>query len=292
LTGSRRDVLLIVEDDLELAHMLNAYFSSQGYSTLSVAWGEQVQPLAAKEQPSLILLDIQLPDIDGFEVCRRLHDGHLTSSIPIIFLTERRERVDRLQGLKYGSVEYITKPFDIHELRLRVRNTLDRAAVARSGNTITGLPEGDMVQTAVAQTLASTPSEWGMMIATLGGWWTFRELYGFVAANDVLRVVSLALANAAVEIGGEGTFTGHLGIDTFLIIQAADRMPELRQRIKQRIGQSLAYFYPADNRGPDAVTEDRLSLWLGILTTNDGPFTGPDDLIQRLHSIRREEIVG
>jgi DNA-binding response OmpR family regulator len=77
--------------------------------------------------PHLIVLDIMLPDIDGYEVCRTLRTNTRTSHIPVIFLTQKDERSDRLQGLELGADDYITKPFDIEELKLRVQNAIARS---------------------------------------------------------------------------------------------------------------------------------------------------------------------
>src|SRR5690348_8621761 len=114
--------ILIVEDDLDLSDMLDAYFRVQNYDVLTAAWGRDAIKIGAEETINLIMLDIRLPDINGYEVCRQLRTQRKTQDVPIIFLTEKRDRVDRLQGLELGVVDYITKPFDIQELRLRVRN--------------------------------------------------------------------------------------------------------------------------------------------------------------------------
>ena len=96
--------------------------------------------------PDLVILDIRLPDIDGFEVARRLRNNQRTQDIPIIFLDRKtRARADRMQGLELGADDYITKPFDIQELRLRVRNSLRRTAPSSLTNPVTGLPEGSLV---------------------------------------------------------------------------------------------------------------------------------------------------
>jgi len=120
--------LLIVEDDADTVEMLSLFFEEEGYQILSTAWGQDVLKLCQELLPDLILLDIRLPDIDGFEVCWRLHDYFQTSHIPVICLTEKREQVDKIKGLEAGATDYITKPFNLHELKLRVRNALRRTA--------------------------------------------------------------------------------------------------------------------------------------------------------------------
>ena len=112
--------ILIVEDDLDVAEMLNAYFRVQGYEVIAVNWGEDGVRACQTENPDLVILDIRLPDIDGYEVARRLRDDRRTKEVPIIFLTEKRERADRLQGLELGADDYITKPYDVQELRHQV----------------------------------------------------------------------------------------------------------------------------------------------------------------------------
>jgi len=139
---AEKQSILIVEDDLDLAEMLNAYFRVQGYDVLTAAWGEDAVRISQENTPDIVLLDIRLPDIDGYEVCRRMRTQRRTENLPIIFLTERRDRIDKLQGLELGVVDYITKPFDIQELRLRVRNALRRASLESLVNPVTGLPEG------------------------------------------------------------------------------------------------------------------------------------------------------
>ncbi len=133
--------ILIVEDDPDVAEMLNAYFRVQGYEVFTVNWGEDGVRAGQSVAPDLIILDIRLPDIDGFEVARRLRSDRRTNEIPIIFLTEKRDRGDRLQGLEVGADDYITKPFDVQELRLRVRNALKRVSQGSLTNPVSGLPE-------------------------------------------------------------------------------------------------------------------------------------------------------
>jgi DNA-binding response OmpR family regulator len=116
--------ILIVEDQANTAEMLTTYLRGQGYEVTAVGWGRDALAFVEGTIPDLVLLDIRLPDIDGYEVCRRLRIRQRTKNIPVIFLTERREREDKLMGLATGAVDYITKPFDVQELRLRVQNVL------------------------------------------------------------------------------------------------------------------------------------------------------------------------
>ncbi len=153
MSADKRPTILIVEDDLDVADMLNAYFRVQGYEVLTVNWGEDGVRAAETSRPDLIILDIRLPDIDGYEVAKRVRAKRNTREIPIIFLTEKRSRQDRLMGLEIGGDDYITKPFDVQELRLRVRNALRRNNQGTLTNPVTSLPEGPLVDERLGELL-------------------------------------------------------------------------------------------------------------------------------------------
>ena len=198
--------ILIVEDDLDVAEMLNAYFRVQGYEVFTVNWGEDGVRAAQTVLPDLLILDIRLPDIDGFEVARRVRADRRTHEVPIIFLTEKRERVDRLQGLEVGADDYITKPFDVQELRLRVRNALKRVGQASLTNPVSGLPEGALVDERLSAVVHK--SGLALLHISIDHLDSFRESYGFVASDDVLRAVSLMIQNALKETGSPEVFWG------------------------------------------------------------------------------------
>src|SRR5258706_3841551 len=119
--------LLVIEDDIDVAEMLVVYFSSQGFEVLNATSGIEGIQLARSKFPNLILLDVMLPDMDGFDVCKILRTTTLTRYIPITFLTQRDARADKVAGLELGADDYVTKPFDVEELRLRIQGSLRRS---------------------------------------------------------------------------------------------------------------------------------------------------------------------
>ncbi|GAB4571448.1 MAG: response regulator [Anaerolineae bacterium] len=269
---TEKPFILIVEDDFDLASMLEAYFGVQGYDTHSAPGGEDALAWLEQTLPDLIVLDIRLPDIDGFEVCRRLRTNRRTQAIPIIFLTEKSDRVDKLQGLELGVVDYITKPFDIQELRLRVRNALQRATQQTMTNPVTDLPEGPLTEEQLSR-LTRDPHR-AVLAISLSGLDAFRERYGFVASDDVLRAIALMIRGAVHDSGTGQDYLGHLDAPHhFVIVTGANRVAAIRAQIVTRIRQSMAYFYPVQDR--EALTdtsEGLLGLEIGTVTAKDGPF--------------------
>ena len=265
--------ILIVEDDLDLSEMLNAYFRVQGYDVLTAAWGKDAVKLSNDHNPDLVVLDIRLPDIDGYEVCRQLRTNRRTQDIPVIFLTEKRDRVDKLAGLELGVVDYITKPFDIQELRLRVRNSLRRATQPVLVNPVTNLPEGQLVEERLGE-LLHAEKPWAILTIGIQGLDTFGDQYGFIASDDVMRAVTLMMNNAIREVGNETDFIGHLNLNEFVILSDAEHVPSIRERIEVRIKQSMEYFYPLKDRDEarKAMAENRLRLMVGQVLSTEGPY--------------------
>ncbi len=116
--------ILVVEDELDTAEMLRAYFEFRGYEVLSTAWGKDVLGMCLESHPDLIILDVQLPDTNGYEVYQELGNTQQTSHIPVIFLTKLVDDDLKAISRAMGVLDYITKPFDLKELERRVRDAL------------------------------------------------------------------------------------------------------------------------------------------------------------------------
>ena len=258
-----KSTLLIVEDDLDIADMLNAYFRVQGYEVLTVNWGEDGVRACQTNSPDLVILDIRLPDIDGFEVARRLRNNRRTREIPIIFLTEKRERSDRLKGLELKADDYITKPFDIQDLRLRVRNALNRSRQVTLTHPVTGLPEGGLVDEALSQALTRADS--AVMVVSLKNLNRFHEVYGFVASDDLLRAVSIMVRDALRDLGGSEDFLGHLTSSDFVLVTRQSCVVALRDRIRKRLDQSFDYFYSDQDREMGTFRDRQLGVQINEL---------------------------
>jgi DNA-binding response OmpR family regulator len=274
--------ILIVEDDLDVAEMLNAYFRVQGYEVFTVNWGEDGVRAGQTLFPDLIILDIRLPDIDGYEVARRLRGDRRTSDIPIIFLTEKRDRGDRLQGFEVGADDYITKPFDVQELRLRVRNALKRVSQGSLTNPVSGLPEGALVEERLSDAIHK--SGWAVLHISISYLDAFREAYGFVASDDVLRAISLMIQNTMKETSSSDDFLGHISPTDFVLVVLPASLPPFQERIQARLEQSLDYFYPIKDREQASRSPNRLSVKVTEVPSVFGRYSSVEQLKKDLLS--------
>lgn len=119
------DQILLVDDNTTNLQLLRDTLDGYGYKLLAAKNGKTALSIAQKAKPDLILLDIMMPELDGYEVCRRLKDDQATAQIPVIFVTALSDAEDEAKGLTLGAVDYITKPFNPELVRARVRNHLE-----------------------------------------------------------------------------------------------------------------------------------------------------------------------
>jgi len=165
--------LLVVEDDADIANMLKIYFSGLDYIVDTAPRGSVALEKTRQVLPHLIILDIMLPDIDGYEVCRTLRTNTRTSHIPVIFLTQKDERSDKLQGLELGADDYITKPFDIEELKLRVQGAIRRAERESLTDPRSGLPAGRLIEDQLRQIIRE--NDWALLDVRINHFDPFRD---------------------------------------------------------------------------------------------------------------------
>jgi DNA-binding response OmpR family regulator len=206
--------LLIVEDDFDISNMLKIYFTSQGFDVDIALRGREALDKTRQVMPHLIILDIMLPDIDGYEVCRHLRTHTRTSHVPVIFLTQKDERSDKLQGLELGADDYITKPFDIEELKWRVQNAINRSERESLTDPQTGLPAGRLIEDHLRRIIRL--AGWAMLDIRINQYEAFKDVYGFIAANDVLRFTAMLVGEVTDELGTVNDFIGQAGGDNFV----------------------------------------------------------------------------
>ena len=138
---SQPQTVLVVEDEQSIASFVSLYLKNAGYGVRAVGTGAGALNAVAAEMPSLIVLDLNLPDMDGIEICRRIRKS---SDVPIIMLTARDEDVDKIIGLEVGADDYLTKPFNPRELVARVKSILRRAVPDRRESESKQIKHGDL----------------------------------------------------------------------------------------------------------------------------------------------------
>jgi len=287
--------ILVVEDDFDISNMLRIYFTSQGYEVVVAGRGGEALDRTRQQLPHVIVLDIMLPDIDGYGVCQQLRTNLRTSHIPIIFLTQKDERSDRIAGLELGADDYITKPFDIEELRLRVQNAMRRAERESLTNPTTGLPSGRLNEEQLR--LLMRKPDWGLLYIGIDGLDDFNNAYGFLAGDDVLRFVALLLSETVDAMGTPDDYIGHVGGDKFMIITKADRGKPLADALKTKFANGILSHYSFIDRDRGYIiikdTDGRdhqaplMKACVGLIASDTQQFTDIREITEAAADARR-----
>lgn len=283
--------ILIVEDDVDISNMLRIYFSSQGYETTVAGRGREALERCRQQLPHVIVLDIMLPDIDGYEVCTQLRTNLRTSHVPIIFLTQKDERSDRIAGLELGADDYITKPFDIEELRLRVQGAIRRAERESLTNPTTGLPSGKLIDEQLR--LLMRKKGWSLLYIGINNLEPFNDKYGFVAGDEVLRFTALLLGETVDQLGTPDDFIGHIGGDDFLIITPSDKAKAISDALIKRFNAEVGTHYDFKDRNAGFLTFNGqrypfMSLAIGIVSSETQEFADIREITEVAAETRRQ----
>ena len=291
--------LLIVEDDKDISNMLRIYFTGQGYEVDTALRGSIALEKTRLNMPHLIILDIMLPDIDGFEVCRILRTNTRTSHVPIIFLTQKDERSDKLQGFELGADDYITKPFDIEELKLRTQRAITRAEQQSLTDPRSGLPAGRIIEDQLRQVIRR--SNWALMDIRINHYEPFKEVYGFVAADDLIRFTAVLLNEVVDELGTVSDFLGHAGGDNFIIVTSEEAATTVQQKLKARFQEEVLTHYNFMDRergfittsDPSGKTDDipLMTLAIGTVSPSQYQFSDIREITELAAEARRQKAV-
>lgn len=293
-----KDRILVVEDAPDISSLLKIYFVSQGYEVLTAMRGRDALEICRKTPPNLALLDVNLPDMEGYEIGKALRASPRTRHIPIIFLTARGERQDRLRGL--GEVQaqyYIVKPFDIEEVHTIVKNQLEEAHRKNLSHPVTNLPTADIINDQLRALLSS--DGWSLALVHVNGFETFTQSYGSVVGEDVLKFTAMLLNEAVNELGNPDDFIGHMVVGPDFVITSTPEgirpiCEHLTRRFDDEIG--LHYNYKHRKQGFIEVVDDQgtmrqvplMALSVGVLTSDDGPFYDIRELSETVEESRQK----
>ena len=289
--------LLVVEDDIDIGNMLKIYFSGMDFDVDVDMRGSDALEKTKQSLPHLIVLDIMLPDIDGYEVCRNLRTNMRTSHIPVIFLTQKDERSDKLQGLELGADDYITKPFDIEELKLRVQGAIRRSERESLTDPRSGRPAGRLIEDQLRRIIRE--KSWALLDTGINHFEPFKNVYGFVAGDDVIRFTSMLIEEVVDEVGTTSDFIGHAGGDNFIIITTEGKAEPLKARLKERFDNEVLTHYNFMDRqqgfiqapasAETIVKAPFMTMSVGIVASSQHSFADIREITELSAEARRQD---
>jgi diguanylate cyclase (GGDEF)-like protein len=271
------ETILVVDDDADIARFVEVNLRSAGYEVSVATDGEEALERAAALRPDLVLLDVMMPRIDGFEVAQRLRRNPQTANASIIMLTAKALSTDKVLGLTAGADDYIIKPFDPIELLARVKGTLRRAKEMRNLSPLTGLPGNIRIQEEIERGVRDK-RPFAVLYSDLDNFKAYNDQKGFVRGDRLIQATARIIQDAVVEFAGSEGFVGHVGGDDFVAVVPPEVAEDVAKRIVERFDGDIHEFYEQEDlqRGYVEV-EDRKGVMqklplagvsVGIATTN------------------------
>jgi diguanylate cyclase (GGDEF)-like protein len=272
--------ILVVDDDPDIARFVEVNLRSAGYDVSVAGDGEEALERAADLRPDLVLLDVMMPRLDGFEVAQRLRKNPQTANTSIIMLTAKALSSDKVTGLQSGADDYIIKPFDPIELLARVKGTLRRAKEMRNLSPLTGLPGNIRIQEEIERQVREH-HPFAVLYLDLDNFKTYNDKYGFVRGDRLIQGTARMLQDAVMAYDEDG-FVGHVGGDDFVAVVLPDTAEDVAKRVCERFDQDRSLYYEDEDLERGFVRmEDRkgveqdiplVSVSIGIATTSKRAF--------------------
>ncbi|MEA2508337.1 MAG: hypothetical protein QOG21_419 [Actinomycetota bacterium] len=246
-TQPERQLVLVADDDEDIVRFVEINLRLEGFEVATAPDGEEALRMAFEILPDLVLLDVMMPKIDGFEVCQKLRNDSKTKGISVIMLTAKSLSADKVVGLTAGADDYIIKPFDPMELIARVKSAMRRSKEMRDINPLTQLPGNVQIQAEVQQRV-ETGSPFALLYADLDNFKAFNDHYGFLRGDGAIKLLATTIALAVERHGAQGdTFIGHVGGDDFIVAMDPDAAEAAAKEISGAWDRQLPTLYDSED---------------------------------------------
>ncbi|WP_199035274.1 GGDEF domain-containing response regulator [Glycomyces salinus] len=219
--NSPPELVLIADSDPEMAEFLAARLRADGFDTALARDGYQALAGIALRRPGIVLLEADLPFIDGLALTRQLRADPATASLPIILLCARPTSADKIAGLKAGADDYVAKPFDPAEVSARIDSAIRRHREVRESSPLTGMPGNDRILRELNSWI-KRGHPFALCYIDIDHFKAVNDVYGFVRGDEFIKGLAECVYAAAGDAGAAPVFLGHVGGDDFTILCAPE----------------------------------------------------------------------
>ena len=277
-TANEKYNVLVVEDSATMRQMISMALQERGYQITVAPDGITGLHALAEQTPDAILLDLNLPDIDGFELCKRMKAEPRSRNIPVLVMTSLGESGFEIMAIEAGADDFIAKPIDPLVLDARIQMVVRRMRRERFANALTGLPANALTEERIAFQI-SRRHPFAVIYLDIDGFRAFNTRYGFSRGDLVLRHVVGLIFESVKYAECEEPFVGHMGADDFVIICEPDKAEQLAKSIAKSFDMSIMDYYEDDDRDRGyftitdrsgaAVKHGPLTLSAGVIVVTD-----------------------
>jgi diguanylate cyclase (GGDEF)-like protein len=269
-----RKKILVVDDDSFICDIIRIKLEQENFEVITASHGSEALRKAYYVLPDMVILDIMLPDMNGYEICKRLSMDPRTSGVPVLVLTVR-DISEEVIAFENGAVDFINKPFELSSLLAHINAHLKRFDRTRSLNPLTGLPVRTFIDDEIKKRLANREKPFALMCIDVNRLKLFNDFYGFLQGDNVIKLVAKIL-----ELSVETGFIGHNGGDDFVVLLEPKIVDAVCQKIISLFDEKIHELYHlADERKEsNSLIQDRcrrlntsptLTLSIGVAVNNE-----------------------
>jgi DNA-binding response OmpR family regulator len=239
--------IAVVDDDPAVRAICGEVLRSHGYEVDEADTCAAARRLVLEKRPQVVLVDVQLPDCDGFELLEGLADARAAEPFAAVFLSARGEVADKVRGLRLGADDYLTKPFDAQELVARIDAVLRRREAALHASPMTRLPGGRAIDREVERRL-EVQAPFALSYVDLDNLKAYNDTYGYAKADGVVLQTAAILREVVARHGGDGAFLGHVGGDDFVLVTAPDLARCVCSEVIAAFDRVIPLYYDREDR--------------------------------------------
>jgi len=267
--------ILIADDDPDIRDVLKLTLSEENYEVIEAKDGEEALGIITTKPLDLVLLDYQMPKMDGREVCAKIKKDLLLRHLPIIMVTGRGDIRDKIGGIDAGADDYVVKPFEPQELLARIRMILRRTERDLEANPLTRLPGNVSILNDLTRRLESK-LKFAVCYVDLDKFKSYNDTYGFKHGDEVIKETARILIRTAQQFGNPDDFVGHIGGDDYVLVTTMPMVDNICKSIIDEFEKTVPSFYNETDRKNGYITgKDRkgeiqkiplLSVSIGVVT--------------------------
>lgn len=274
--------IIVIDDDPDIRDVLNLTLSEEGYEVSEAGDGEEGLSLIKSKTFDLVLVDYNMPKMDGPTLVSIVKKDILMRHLPIIMLTGKGDVTDKISGIDAGADDYMVKPFEPQELTARIKMILRRTQRDLEANPLSRLPGNVSILNELQGRLEKKTSI-AVIYIDLDKFKVYNDKYGFSHGDEVIRETARLLIRSTQELGNPDDFIGHIGGDDFVIVSTPDKSDELCKKIIAEFEKIAPTFYTEEDKAAGFIVgRDRkgveqkfalLSISMGVVTNEKRELT-------------------
>ncbi len=295
--GVKKYKVLAVDDEIPILRLIKVVMEKGGYECMIASSGQEALKMIEQGPPDLMILDINMPGINGIEVCDQVKKNIFLSRIPILMLTARTSVEDRVYGLDAGADDYLCKPFDNRELVARVQALIRHTVREADRNPTTDLPGNAAVEREILRRL-ERKEPFGICYPDLDDFKAYSDTYGFDAANKVIQMTGRIVAAVVMLEGDKEDFIGHIGGDDFLLITKPEHVENICKKIIREFDEKIPSHYEtkhleqggfvASDRSGNNRTFPIMSISIAVVIDERQSFKNLSEIGQKVAQMKKQ----